>query len=250
MKRIAYFICLITLCTSCDYENGLNCFQSAGTIVERSIDVPDFTKITVFERTQLIISDGPKSVRVETGDNLINDIEVFTSGDELIIKNNNGCNLFRDYGITKVHVSAPNITEIRNSSGLAVHSGNTLTFDDLTLISEDLEEEDGFHTDGDFILDLNIDRLTIIQNNLSNFFLNGTVTTLNLNFIFGDARFEGRNLIVQTASIYHRGTNDIIINPQSEITGSLLSTGDLILVNTPPTVDLEELYTGRVIYEN
>lgn len=250
MKKISYFICVFFLLISCNYENGLNCFQSAGSIVERSIDVASFNRITVYERTQLIVSQGSQSVRVETGENLLNDIDVFTSGNELIIKNNNGCNLFRDYGITKVYVSAPEITEIRNSSGLTIESGNTLNYTELALISEDFEEEDGFHTDGDFRLDLNVGRLTIIQNNLSNFFLSGSVDTLDLNFTFGDARFEGRDLIVQTASIYHRGTNDIIINPQLEITGSLLSTGDVILVNTPPVIDLEELYTGRVIYED
>lgn len=250
MKKIAIYFIIFSLLLGCDYDEGLNCFQNSGPIIQQEISLADFNKITVFERAQLIISQGPKSVILETGENLVSDIDIFVNDDELIINNNNGCNLFRDYGLTKIYVSSPNITEIRNSSGLSVLSGNTLSFDDLTLISEDLVEEDAFHTDGDFELDLNVNKLTIIQNNLSNFFLSGTVEELDLNFLFGDARFEGRSLIVQTANVYHRGTNDIIINPEQEITGTLLSTGDLILVNTPPLVNLEELYTGRVIYED
>ncbi|WP_179346607.1 head GIN domain-containing protein [Winogradskyella ursingii] len=249
MKNLKIVFILFAL-WSCDSEDAPDCFQNAGDIIQESYTLDAFDKITVFQRTQLIISEGSFSVVLETGENLLNDIDIKVSDNRLIIENNNACNITRDYGITKVFVSAPNITEIRNSSGLKVVSGNQLTYANLTLLSEDFEEEDAFHTDGDFELDLDVENLTITQNNLSNFFLTGNVTNLDLNFTFGDARFEGRNLIVQNADVYHRGTNDIIINPQVSLTGSLLSTGDMIVVNTPPIFDVEELYTGKVIIED
>ena len=249
MKKIVTFI-LLSLIISCDSEDAPNCFQSAGDIIQRNFTVDDFTKITVFERTQLFISEGEFSVVLETGENLLNDIAIEVSEGRLTIENNNACNITRDYGITKVFVSAPNITELRNSSGLSIVSENTLTYPNLTLLSEDLEEEDAFHIDGDFELDLAVDNLTITQNGLSNFFLSGTVENLDLNFLFGDARFEGRDLVVQNADVYHRGTNDIIINPQQLLTGTLLSTGDLILVNTPTVLNIEALYIGQVITED
>ncbi|WP_411767428.1 head GIN domain-containing protein [Winogradskyella sp. A3E31] len=248
MKKLIYILTVIVF-FGCNSENSLDCFQTAGETIQKSFDLESFSKIVVFERVQLIISQGPQSILLETGENLENDISITVSNDQLVIKNDNACNLVRDYGITKVFVSTPTLTEIRNSSGLTVLSENTLNFQDLSLISEDLEEEDAFHTDGDFDLDLNVENLTITQNNLSNFFLRGNVTNLDLNFLFGDARFEGRNFIVEHADVYHRGTNDIIINPQQSLTGQLLSTGDMIVTNTPPIVDMEVLYTGQVIYE-
>ncbi|NNE31483.1 MAG: DUF2807 domain-containing protein [Winogradskyella sp.] len=249
MKRliILTYICLTFGCNS---EDALDCFQTSGDIIQKAIEVDAFDKITVFERSQLLISEGPFSVVLETGENLVNDIDISVINERLVIENKNACNITRDYGITKVFVSAPNITEIRNSSGLTIVSENTLSYSNLALISEDLEEEDGFHTDGDFNLNLDVENLTITQNNLSNFFLTGNVTNLDLNFLFGDARFEGRNLLVQNAEVYHRGTNDIIINPQLSLTGSLLSTGDMIVVNTPPILDVEVLYTGQMILED
>jgi len=249
MKKIITLI-VIGFLYSCNSEEAPNCFQSAGTIVQETYTLEDFDKITVLERTQLIISEGPYSIVLETGENLRNDIDIRVFEGRLIIENTNACNISRDYGITKVFVSAPNINEIRNSSGLKVISGNTLTYPNLTLLSEDEAEEDEFHTDGDFELDLDVENLTITQNNLSNFFLTGRVANLDLNFNFGDARFEGRNLIVDNADVYHRGTNDITINPQLQLSGVMLSTGDMIVVNTPPILNVEVLYTGNLIIED
>ncbi|MDO1500471.1 head GIN domain-containing protein [Winogradskyella maritima] len=249
MKQLKLlWICIFIL--NCSSKKSLDCLQTAGDIIQVSYELEDFSKITVFERTQLIISEGPKSVVLESGENLNNDISVTVANGELIIENGNACNLVRDYGITKIYVSTPTLTEIRNSSGLAVQSEGALGFPNLTLRSEDLEEEDAFHTNGDFILDLDVANLTIIQNNLSNFFLTGNVTNLNLDFIFGDARFEGRELTVQNAEIYHRGTNNIYLNAQQSVVGQLLSTGNLILTNTPPIIDVEVLYTGQLIIED
>jgi len=41
----------------------------------------------------------------------------------------------------------------------------------------------------------------------------------------------------------------MVVNPQLELTGELLGTGNLISVNQPPLVDVERLYTGRLIFE-
>lgn len=249
MKKLTILIVGLLL-IACDTENALDCFQTSGSIIQKEYDLDGFDKITVMQRSQLYISEGDFNVVLETGENLVNDIDIRVFEGRLVIENPNACNITRDYGITKVFVSAPNITEIRNSSGLTVISENTLTYPSLTLLSEDLEEEDAFHIDGDFELDLNVQNLTITQNGLSNFFLTGNVTNLDLNFLFGDGRFEGRNLLVDNADVYHRGTNDIIINPQQQLIGSILSTGDIILVNTPPILNVEELYTGQLIVED
>ena len=61
----------------CDSDKGLNCFQAAGDIIQEEFTVEPFDKITVWERTQLFIKQGDtQKVVVETGENLLNDIEV------------------------------------------------------------------------------------------------------------------------------------------------------------------------------
>ena len=62
-------------------------------------------------------------------------------------------------------------------------------------------------------------------------------------------RFEGEQLIAQHINVYHRGSNKMIVNAQQSLTGTLYSTGDLIAKNHPNEVEVEELYTGSLIFE-
>lgn len=253
-KKVA-FVFLVFACAkmtlSCNSEEGLNCFQAAGDPIEKEFDLDPFTSIVVEERVQLILKQGPEQkVVIGTGENLLNDIEISVKDGELTVFNDNGCNLVRDYNITQLYVISPNITQIRNASGYEIQSDGILSYPTLSLISEDLELEDEFHKDGDFRLELDVDQLNITGNGLSNYFLSGKVNTLNLEILEGDARFEGRQLIIQDLNLYQRGTNKVIVNPQLSIRGQILSTGDVISVNRPPIVEVEELYKGRLIFED
>ncbi len=251
MKKFAYII-VVTLLFSCNGENVPDCFQNAGSIIQKEFNVDTFDKIIVFERIELVIKDeATQKVVIETGEFLLNEIEVTVENGHLLVRNNNGCNLTRDYGITKVFVSSPSITEIRNSSGITVRSNGTLNYSDLKLLSDAFGVGDGlYHSDGDFDLDVNCDLISIITNDITNVFLSGSVTDLSIEFFSGDGRFEGANLMVQNVDIFHRGSNDIIINPQLSLTGEIRSTGNVISLNEPPTVDVEEFYTGRLIFQD
>lgn len=241
-------ILLGLLLFGCNGDNVPDCFQNSGDIIQKEISLDAFDMITVFERIELILIDGPDfKVVLETGEYLENDISAKVENGRLLLRNENSCNLTRNYGITKFYVTAPNITEIRNSSGLAVRNEGVLNYPFLRLISEDFEEEDEFHTDGHFELNVNVDTLEVIVNNLSHSFIEGTVKNLTVNFYSGDARFEGANLIAENIDIYHRGTNDMVLNPTASIEGTILSVGDVILVNEPPILNVEQLFSGKVI---
>jgi len=252
MKRLKIFSFLLVglLFWSCNTEDGLNCFQAAGTIIQQEYDVKTFEKILVNPRIQLIVAQGPEqSVVVETGENLLSDIVVTTINNTLSVKNNNGCNLVREYGITKVFVTSPNITQIRNSSGLEVQSDGVLSFPELLLISEDEENQDQFHIDGDFRLELNVGTLSLVGTGISNFFLSGSANQANFEIFNGDGRIESADLLVNELYVYHRGTQKMIVHPVNSITGEIRGLGDVISVNEPPLVDVQEFYTGRLIFE-
>lgn len=249
MKHILYLFAAIVL-LSCNGDNVPDCFQNSGAIVQQEFVVETFDKITVYERIELIVKDEPtQKVVVGTGEYLMNDIEVKVENGALILKNNNACNLTRDYGITKVYVSSPNLTEIRNSSGLAVSSDGVLNYTNLALVSEDFNATYVTHTDGDFNLQVNCDSIDIVFNNLSRVFISGFVNNLFIGFYSGDARFEGANLIAEDITIFQRSSNDMIVNPQQSLTGEIRGTGDVISINRPPIVDVEEFYTGKLIFD-
>ncbi|MBL4662646.1 MAG: DUF2807 domain-containing protein [Flavobacteriaceae bacterium] len=252
MKRLKSFSYLLVLVLfwSCNTEDGLNCFQAAGDIIQQEYEVKIFEKILVRERVQLIISEGPvQKVVIETGENLLNDIIVTSINNTLSIKNDNGCNLVRDYGITKVIVTSPNITEIRNSSGLTVESDGVLNYPELLLLSEDEDNQDQFHIDGDFRLDLNIGILGLVGTGISNFYLTGAANEARFEIFNGDGRIEAQDLLINDLIIYHRGTQKMIVHPINSITGEIRGLGDVISVNEPPIVDVEEFFTGTLIFQ-
>ncbi|WP_411766596.1 head GIN domain-containing protein [Winogradskyella sp. A3E31] len=244
-------LCLvvITLLLGCSGENVPDCFQTAGTIIQQEILVPDFDRILVNRDIELIIKQADDyAVVIETGENLLSDVKAEVIGNQLVLTDNNTCNYVRDFGITKVFVFAPNLTEIRTSTQYDISSDGVLNYPDLDLISEDFTEETEF-TVGDFRLNVDSENLRIVSNNISFFYLSGRTRDLFVGFFAGTGRFEGENLIADNVSISHRGSNDMVVNPQLSLTGVLRGTGNLISKNQPPTVDIEELYTGRLIFD-
>jgi len=247
MKKIIYIL-IVVLIFACNSEDASDCFQTEGDIIQQEVVVNSFKKILVNRDIELIVKeDSEYKVIIETGENLLNDVLATVVDNELQLTDNNGCNYVRDYGITKVYVTAPNITEIRNSSQYEVSSEGILTYPDLTLISEDFNAPGSF-TVGDFRLQINNDKLSIVSNNISSFYISGAVNNLFVGFYAGAGRFEGENLIAQNVDVFHRGSNDMIVNPQVSLTGTLNGTGNLISVSQPPTVDVDELYIGELIF--
>lgn len=249
MKKFIYSL-IATVLLSCNGKTVPDCFQNSGAIVQKEIFVDVFTEIIVFERVQLILKDAPEQkIIVETGEYLMNEIVVKAENGQLVLKNDNNCNLIRDYGITKIYVSAPNITNIRSSTGLPILSDGVLKYPNLTLISEDFANEGQYQANGDFRLEVNCTNLTTVTNNLSHLFISGVVENLTIGFYSGNSRFEGRHLIAQNISIFQRSSNDMILNPQLTLTGEIRSTGHVVVVNEPAVIDVQTFYTGRLIIE-
>lgn len=249
MKKIIYILSL-ALIFACNSEDAGDCFQTTGSIIQSDITVSPFEKILVNRDVELILKEGADyKVTIETGENLLNDVEAIVVDNELQLTDNNTCNYVRGYGITKVFVAAPNIKQIRSSTQYNISSDGVLNYTNLQLISEDFNAPGSF-TVGDFRMNVNSTELKITANNISSFYITGVTENLTVGFYSGSGRFEGENLIAQTVEIYHRGTNDMIVSPQLAITGEIRSTGNVIAVNHPLTVEVTEFYTGELIFSN
>lgn len=248
MKKSLYIILLVFL-ISCNSENAGDCFQTSGSIIKKEIALDVFDRILVNRDVELIIEEGvAQKVVIETGKNLMNDVEAKVVDGKLILTDNNTCNYVRDYGITKVYVTSPNIIEIRSSTQYNISSDGVLTYPNLTILSEDFNEPDTFSV-GNFYLQIDNLSFNVVFNNLSNCYVSGTTNNLNVTFAAGLSRFEGRDLLAQKVTIWNRSSNDMIMNPIQEITGKISGTGNVICVNHPPIVNVEEQYKGRLIFE-
>lgn len=230
---------------SCDSENATDCFQTSGKTISKEISVTNFEKINISEGIELIIKEGTETkVIVESGQNLLNGITAEVSNGILFLRNSNGCNVVREYNNTKVYVTTPTLVNVYSSSQFAVKSDGILNFPSLNLQS-------GMFSDtasGTFELEVNSQNL-IIEDNKSTFFkISGKATDLSVNFYDGNARFDGSDLMANEVSFFQRSSNDIIVNPISKISGTIYSTGNIVLKNTPPIIQVIQLYQGQIIY--
>lgn len=249
LKRIVYILTLIML-FACDSENAGDCFQTTGNIIQQEFAVSNFDKILVNRDIELIIKEGfSEEVIVETGENLLNDVKVEVINSQLVLTDNNVCNYVRTYGMTKVYVTASNISEIRSSTQYDIKSEGVLTYPNLTVLSEDFNESETI-TSGNFYLEVDNDRFTLVFNNLSHAFIIGKTNNLKVTLASGLSRFEGRNFIAQKVNLWNRSSNDMIINPQQELKGKISGTGNVIVVNKPPLIEIEEVYKGKFFFEN
>lgn len=234
---------------NCNNENAPDCFQNSGPIVKETVQVPEFTEITVYENVKLTIKQGAAvKVEVETGTYLRNDVSVSVEGGRLLLRDTNTCNFTRKYGLTHVYVTVPDLTEIRSSTGWAIQSDGVLSFPDLTLISESFTDPEAKFTTGEFILDLDADRVSIVSNGLAYFNLKGRTDHFNILFAAGDSRLDAVSLLANNITLNHRGSNDMRVHPQKSLKGILRGTGNVVSFNRPEEVGIEQLYKGKLIF--
>ena len=248
--RILVLVFLV-LFISCNSENAEDCFQTSGETVEVEYQLEEFTKLRAETDVIVYIKQGDEyKVTLRTGKNLLSEALVEVQDGILVLRNDTRCNLVREYGNFEVFLTVPNLTEIRHNSSREIYSDGTLVFPSLYLVSNTSINLDVIlRKNGEFHLDLDTESLRIDANGKSVFYMTGEAENMDLNFQNENPRFEGRDLVVQNIDVYHRAPNKMIVNPQQSLTGVITGTGDVIAVNRPPVVDVEERYTGRLIFE-
>jgi len=251
MKKSIYIIFLYLLVVSCNSENAPGCFQTVGDIVTEEFSVDDFSKIRIETDVALQLKQGTtQQVLIKTGENLLSDISVSIENKTLVIRNNNTCNLVRDYDNVQAIVTTPNISEIRNASSRDVSSEGVLVFPKLTLTSNSSGSIEDVRKSGDFYLNLKCENFVVSANGQSVFYISGTTQQANLVFSDEFPRFEGEDFSIDTLKIRQRSANKMIVSPIDKISGVIQGTGDVISVNRPSEIDVEELFTGRLIFKD
>jgi hypothetical protein len=246
-----FLLAISLILISCNGDNVPDCFQNAGDLVRRPIEVSDFSKITVFENLNMVVKqDDAYSVEVETGEYLFNEVSAVVEDGRLVLRNENGCNFVRDYGLTTIYVTAPNLTEIRSSTGLLISSDGVLNYPNLNLLAESFVNPETETTDGSFDMHLIATNVRIVVNGIAYFKLRGETENLTVSVAAGDSRIEAENLVSENVNVNHRGSNDVFVNPQQRLSGVIRGTGNVISVNTPPEVDVEEIFNGRLIFQD
>jgi len=251
MKKSKYIWILLLALVSCDKEDGSDCFQTTGNIISTEFELAPFTKIQFEDDVSLVLKQSEtQKIVIETGENLLSDIAVKVENETLIIQDNNGCNLAREYGVTKAYVSVPNLTQIRNASSREVTSNGTLYFPNLKLISNTTGNIEDVRKSGDFILNIVSENFSISANGQSIFYITGETKTADISFTDEWPRFEGENFKIDTLTLFQRSATYMKVFPQEKVSGEIRGTGDVILFNTPDIIEVEEFFTGKLIIQD
>ncbi|RAV29875.1 DUF2807 domain-containing protein [Sinomicrobium soli] len=246
VKKVLLYLVVLWL-LSCNSEGSNDCVKLAGDVVSREAGVTSFSAITVGEGVRMVIREDEEfSVVVETGKNLLDDIGVEVREGRLLLSNRATCNFFREYDNTVVYVSAPDITEIRSSTQFDIRSEGILTYPSLRIVSEDFGTD--YNNTGDFYLHLENSSISILFNNLSNCYLEGSTEKLDIYLAAGNSRVEAADLPADEVSFYHRSSNDIIVNPVRSLEGDIYSTGNVIAVNRPEQTEVHAHYRGELLF--
>ena len=249
MKRISIYIAIFVSFLGCNSEDASDCFQTAGEIIQQEFEVDTFKNILIHERVGLIIEEGPvQTVIIENGKILLSDVTVEVVNNELIVKDNNACNYVRDYGLTTVYVTSPDIYRIRNASEQDVISNGTLTYPSIYLMS--VGDKTKYLPVGDFYVEIENESVKVWSNGVAVMNIKGTSNELDLSLSNGDTRFNGENFVVKNIIVNQISSNDALIYPTESLIGSVRSTGDIISYNKPPIVEVEELSDyGKLIFK-
>ena len=246
MRTVFYtLVLLVTL--SCDKEDAWDCIQTAGAPAVQVLNVEAFERILVNRDIKLVVKQGHDyKVEIQTGENLLNNISVLVVDNQLQLTDANNCNYVRDFGLTKMIVTTPILKEIRSSTQYLTASEGVLNFESLALVSENFNSN--YLSSGDFKLTIDTQSLSVVANNLSSFNISGTVETLTIGFYAGLCEFKGTDLVAQHVKIFQRSSHDITVNPQQSLSVDIRSVGDVISVQRPPVVELEQYYTGQLLF--
>lgn len=241
MKKIVILFSFF-LFLSCD-ENQL--LESSGTIISKEISVGFFDKINISEGIELHIKDELETkVEIIARENIIDKVTFSIMDNQLYIDAKSARKTFQSYEPVKIYISVDDLNTIYSSSQFNVYSENVLNFTNFHLQSGLFEDT----ASGEFHLEVNCNSLFVEDNRASFYNISGNVTDLSVNFYNGDERFEGSNLTAQNVYVFQRSSNDIIVNPQQKISGIINSTGNVVLKNNPPIVDVQVLYQGQLIF--
>lgn len=246
LLRIATLLLILITAVSCNGDNAPECFRNAGNKTSYEVGVHNFTSMYVSAGIEVVLVQGAtQSVVIETGENLKEYISAKVINGELRLENTMSCNWVRDYNTTTITVTTPNLEKIYSATQCTIRSAGTLILPNLLIQSGIFEET----ASGTLSLDVDCENLTIEDNQNLHCIITGYIDNLSVNFYAGDARFDGTGLESENVQVFHRSSNDIIVRANQQVTGTLYSTGNLVLLNNPPVVTVEQRYTGKVLHQ-
>ncbi|MBO3269190.1 GIN domain-containing protein [Hymenobacter defluvii] len=196
LLRIGLASGLLLLLTACGDGHETDCLKRTGPITTERREVAAFEQIYIHDNVEVIlVQDSVTYAEVRTGKNLQEDIELTTSGNQLIINNTSRCNWTRRYDVPReITVHTPSVLDVFQSDQSSLRIPEPFRADRFFY---------HFLGAGDADLNLDVQYLNMDMYELGDVTLRGTVTGDAVTLLGGSGTLHAttlaaRNLTLQT----------------------------------------------------
>ncbi len=226
--------------SSCGKDGG-RCVSSTGRIILQDRLISAFDSIRVLDNVNVILKqDSAKSVRVETGENIIGGIVTELSGRELVLRNTNTCNWLRSYSKPlNVYVSVKNLLKIHYES-----SGNISCTDTIRTGYLKIDMWGGC---GTIDLKVNVGDGFFIQHmGTATLVLNGIC---NISSVYaGDyGLLQLSGLRTGYSFVTNSGSNDCYVSATHSLEATITSIGNIYYSGNPQEIKATITGTGKLL---
>lgn len=219
-------------------KNGV--FKKSGPVRSEIRVLPAISEVILYDRVNLILTeDSSQELRVETGENLIPDIETSMVSNILTIRDNSKYKWMHDLD-TKVNVymSVDGLKKITFYGAGEVTSTNELTPETF--------EIDSWNGTGNFRLKLRTEYTSlIIRTGNADIMLEGSSPECYI-YCADQGGIDLRNYPVKNILLNHRSVRDAFIYVTNRLDATLLYTGNVYYKGSPQDIILKTNSTGRL----
>ena len=231
----------LLLLAGCGKGHETDCLKSTGRVTTERRALPAFTQVYAYDNVDVqLVQDTARYADVRTGQHLQEDIELTSSGNQLIIRNTSRCNWVRRYDTPRVvTLHTPYVRDLflrgqGNLSTVGNFRADTLFFHLLGA--------------GDATLDVTTQYMNMDMYELGDVTLRGRITDL-LAVVGGSGSLDAASL--QNRLTYVRldrfSDGNARFAPTEELRGTHAGTGTLYYYGQPPSVNIEVTGPGKLI---
>ena len=228
-----FMLSFLVICVSCSPDK---CLNSTGNIISQNKQLAFFNKIFVNDNISLVLENGT-SIRVEAGENLIENISFEVQTDStLILKNTNVCEWLRSYADVKVYIGIDNMKNITSESFGNISTEKMVNINGLQL--------DIFRVSGNIDLEISGNYFSLFTNLGAKINLKGNVANLGI-YTLGFGKIDASQMNAQNVTVKHGGNNNVFINATKSLKATLESNGNLYYKQEPTTKDIQYFDEGK-----
>lgn len=217
MRKVFCLVAVVFLLTSCDMFGGKR-VSGNGKIKAEDRKVSAFTSIEASGSVKVHIrQDSSTSVKIETDENLMEYVEVFTKGNTLIIESKEGFNLDPSEGVI-IYATAPSFSSIHVSGSGDIISDN--------IISGGQPLDMGVSGSGNINVQAALPKLSVEVSGSGNVLLKGTSKEFS-GTISGSGSIKAFELTTDACRLQLSGAADAEVTANQKLDVNVSGSGDV-----------------------